>query len=100
MRCFIELNQKVYISYPHQGYWIEIIRRAEEQPLGRFTLSQTMMRVKDPKASLEFYEKTLGMTLVGEKHFGPEQGDFSLYFLASLPEGTEIPSDVASEEVG
>jgi lactoylglutathione lyase len=37
-----------------------------------------MMRIKDPKKSIPFYE-ALGMTVVRARHFG----DFSLYFLAS-----------------
>ena len=37
-----------------------------------------MLRVKDPKKSLEFYSK-LGMKKLMERHFS----DFSLYFLAS-----------------
>ena len=31
------------------------------------------------------------MTCVREKHFGPDSGDFSLYFLAQLAPGTECP---------
>ena len=74
-----------------------------------------MLRIKDPKKSLEFYRLVfhlsiprlalpqmfsatntasgfrdhLGMTVVQEKHF-PEW-KFSLYFLATLPKGTVIP---------
>jgi len=41
---------------------------------------------QDPKASLAFYVGQLGMTLLRETHFPPERGDFSLYFLGTLPE--------------
>ncbi|QRV83266.1 glyoxalase/bleomycin resistance protein/dioxygenase [Ceratobasidium sp. AG-Ba] len=37
-----------------------------------------MIRVKDPKASLKFYEEVLGMELISKSEFG----DFTLYFLA------------------
>lgn len=37
-----------------------------------------MLRVKDPKISLDFYQNTLGMDLI-DTHDG---GDFTLYFLA------------------
>jgi len=37
-----------------------------------------MIRVKDPKASLDFYENVLGMELI-DKLVG---SDFTLYFLA------------------
>ncbi len=52
----------------------------------KYTLAQTMFRVKDPQRSLSFYRDLLGMTLLRECHFGPESGDFSLYFLAHLSE--------------
>lgn len=83
------------------GYWIEIIHRESDTsalpenyqsifnnniaPL-KYTLAQTMFRVKDPQRSLSFYRDLLGMTLLRECHFGPESGDFSLYFLAHLSE--------------
>ena len=40
--------------------------------------NHTMIRVKDPKASLDFYQWILGMELIDE--FKGE--DFTLYFLA------------------
>jgi len=67
------------------GYWIEIVSRDKSCKFNtQFNLSQTMIRVKDPKKSLDFYEKILGMTVVRDLHFPKERGDFSLYFLAHL----------------
>jgi len=43
-----------------------------------FKFNHTMIRVKDPKASLQFYTEILGMEILSEKNFG----DFTLYFLA------------------
>merc|ERR1712157_120005 len=43
-----------------------------------YRLNHVMLRVKDPKKSLEFYENVLGMDVI-DKHDG---GDFTLYFLA------------------
>ena len=37
------------------------------------------------------------MSLVAEKHFGPDRGDFSLYFLYSLPKGFELPPSDSEE---
>jgi len=51
------------------------------------TLNQTMLRIKDPKKSIPFYEKWFGMTLIVSRHFG----DFSLYFMVTLPEGHTAP---------
>jgi lactoylglutathione lyase len=45
---------------------------------------QTMLRIKDPKVSVAFYEKHFGFTLIDEYHF-PSMS-FSLYFLATFPQ--------------
>lgn len=45
-----------------------------------FGLSHTMIRIKDPVKSLDFYVQKLGMTLV---HISPsEKGKFTNYFLS------------------
>jgi lactoylglutathione lyase len=83
------------------GYWVEIVRRREGAELyGRgFSLQQCMLRVKDPKPSIAFYRDVMGMRLVRELHFGEGRGDFSLYFLASVPEDETTP-EPTSEEAG
>ncbi len=53
-----------------------------------YVFNQTMMRIKDPRRSLEFYTGVLGMTLVRKLDF-PDMS-FSLYFLAALD-----PADAA-----
>eukprot|EP00008_Paramoeba_atlantica_P011318 CAMPEP_0201491690 /NCGR_PEP_ID=MMETSP0151_2-20130828/30817_1 /ASSEMBLY_ACC=CAM_ASM_000257 /TAXON_ID=200890 /ORGANISM="Paramoeba atlantica, Strain 621/1 / CCAP 1560/9" /LENGTH=288 /DNA_ID=CAMNT_0047878165 /DNA_START=150 /DNA_END=1016 /DNA_ORIENTATION=+ len=80
------------------GYWIEIVKRPASAGIAlKYNLSQTMMRIKDPKKSIPFYTDLLGMTVVCEKHF--PQWKFSLYFLSSLAEGVKAP-DPKSEEGG
>eukprot|EP01012_Entosiphon_sulcatum_P063535 TRINITY_DN9112_c0_g2_i1.p1 TRINITY_DN9112_c0_g2~~TRINITY_DN9112_c0_g2_i1.p1 ORF type:complete len:346 (+),score=62.46 TRINITY_DN9112_c0_g2_i1:21-1058(+) len=67
------------------GYWVEIVKRAEASGIrNKFNLSQTMIRVKDPKLSLPFYQQHFGMKLIRELHF--PDAKFSLYFLATLAE--------------
>lgn len=56
-----------------------------------FVLNQTMLRIRDPDASLAFYQDVLGMTLVQKLDF--DAMDFSLYFLAFLKEGEAVPAD-------
>lgn len=56
-----------------------------------FTLNQTMLRIRDPKPSLAFYQDVLGMTLLQKLDF--EEMRFSLYFLAYLTAGETIPED-------
>lgn len=70
------------------GYWIEIISRSPDSPVkNKFTLAQTMIRVKDPVKSLKFYRDLLGMDLLRVREFGVgTDWGFTLYFLANLTE--------------
>lgn len=56
-----------------------------------YTLNHTMLRVKDPAASLEFYCQVLGMTLLRKVDI--EAGEFSLYFLGYTKDDEEVPTD-------
>ena len=62
------------------GYWIELVKRPDENFPEMTNLSQTMLRVKDAKASVDFYTKLLGMDLVRSTDYG----SFSNHFLGSL----------------
>ena len=55
-----------------------------------FVFNHTMLRVKDPEASLDFYTRVLGFSLVRRNDF-PEAA-FSLYFLA-IVDPEDIPAD-------
>ncbi|AGH95899.1 lactoylglutathione lyase [Pseudobdellovibrio exovorus] len=54
-----------------------------------YVFNHTMLRVRDPKVSLDFYNRILGMSLIRKIDF--PDWKFSLYFLAYLPEGTKLP---------
>lgn len=60
-----------------------------------FVFDHTMLRVKDPRASLDFYTRVLGFSLVRKNDF-PEAG-FSLYFLA-IVDPADIPADEAARK--
>ncbi|EDO29146.1 predicted protein [Nematostella vectensis] len=55
-----------------------------------FVFQQTMLRIKDPKASLDFYTRVMGMRLLTKYDF-PSM-TFTLYFLGYEKEA-DIPSD-------
>lgn len=55
-----------------------------------YVFNHTMLRVKDPKATLKFYNEVLGMQLLRQVDF--EEWKFSLYFLAYVPEGVQVPN--------
>jgi lactoylglutathione lyase len=59
-----------------------------------FVLNHTMVRIKDPEASLAFYTRVFGMRVLRKLDF-PEM-KFSLYFLARL-RPDETPPDDAGE---
>ena len=64
-----------------------------------FQWQQTMLRIKDPKQTVPFFENHFGFTLLHTYNF--PQWNFSLYFLAILPAGesyTLTPGTKESEE--
>ena len=81
-------------AYDPDGYWVEIVKRSDKSNIkNNFNFSQTMLRVKDPKKSIAFYE-AMGMTLVQCLKFD----DFSLYYLASnVDESFDLDSLSAEE---
>ncbi|TDZ25518.1 Lactoylglutathione lyase [Colletotrichum orbiculare MAFF 240422] len=75
------------------SYWVEIIGQKsieetesiKETDISTYRMNHTMLRVKDPKKSLQFYQDVLGMQLIRKN----EASDFTLFFLAygDLKEG-------------
>ena len=58
-----------------------------------FVFNHTMLRIKEPGRSLDFYSRVMGMRLLRKLDF-PEM-KFSLYFLARPVEGESPPDDAA-----
>lgn len=56
-----------------------------------FVFNHTMLRIKDPAKSLDFYTRVLGFTLVRKRDFADAK--FSLYFLVLVPDPTQIPAE-------
>ncbi|KIW04310.1 lactoylglutathione lyase [Verruconis gallopava] len=69
------------------GYWVEIIGQKNVQEtenetttdLGVYRMNHTMIRVKDPKISLDFYQNVMGMKL--KRTSENAAAKFNLYFL-------------------
>lgn len=54
----------------------------------KYIFNHTMLRVRDPNVSLDFYTRVLGMKLLRKIDFN--EWKFSLYFLAMIPEGDHL----------
>ncbi|OLF37629.1 MULTISPECIES: lactoylglutathione lyase [unclassified Psychrobacter] len=76
-------DNKATIAQPTTSVNANGVQSIAAQTSG-FTFNHTMLRVKDPAKSLEFYTGVLGMTLLAVKKF-PDM-EFDLYFLAKLTE--------------
>ncbi|KAF9965489.1 Lactoylglutathione lyase [Mortierella alpina] len=61
-----------------------------------YEFNHTMIRVKDPKVSLEFYEEILGMKLISTME--NEGGKFTLYFLAYVNADDRASLEAKSDE--
>lgn len=63
-----------------------------------FVFNQTMLRIKDPEVTLDFYTRVMGMTLVKKLDF-PEM-TFTLYFLGAIhPDALNEWSDDRGERL-
>lgn len=89
------------------GYWIELISnhtlsadsiKEGVTDLTTYRFNHSMIRVKDAKESLKFYEEVLGMKLLRTKEF-PE-AKFTLYFLGHCEGDKPTPEELVSGREG
>ncbi|KAB2574818.1 Lactoylglutathione lyase [Lasiodiplodia theobromae] len=77
------------------GYWVEVIgqqpleatENIKETNVETYRMNHTMIRVKDPKKSLAFYQDVMGMKLMRVSE--NKEAKFNLYFLAYGPPAPE-----------
>lgn len=67
------------------------VTAAPEAATRGFVFNHTMLRIKDPAASLDFYTRVLGFTLVRRRDF--DEAKFSLYFLVLVADKGAIPAE-------
>lgn len=65
--------------------------KIEDKETSGYVLNHTMLRIKDPQASLDFYTRVLGMRLI--RHVDFAEWKFSLYFLAYVRDASEVPQE-------
>jgi len=78
------------ISYKLKLNWSLTMQEMSQNPNQEtleYVFNQTMLRIKDPEKSIDFYTKVLGMTILKKLDFPDFK--FSLYFLAYLRDGDD-----------
>lgn len=100
-----KMKDIAFILEPTTGIWVELIEKPKHAPAegidcgglaDKPSFHHCMVRVKDPKVSVPFYERNFGMSLAAVRHF-PEM-KFSVYFMGTFAEDVLLPTDPESEE--
>lgn len=90
-------QKNIAFALDPDGYWIELITNHVPNPTSqpRVRFNHSMIRIKDPKKSLAFYQDVLGMQVIRKVDF--EGAKFTLYFLIFPKQGKDINSDNQSD---
>lgn len=87
-------QREIAFALDPDNYWVELIEHAQGKVEGKtdlttYKFNHSMIRVKDPVKSLQFYREVLGMKLLSTREHAAAK--FTLYFLAydSNPEFVE-----------
>ncbi|CCE78828.1 Piso0_000859 [Millerozyma farinosa CBS 7064] len=99
-------QKNIAFALDPNGYWIELIehgsgKQADKTSAATYRFNHSMIRVRDAKASVEFYRSVCGMKLLSTRVH--ENAKFTLYFLGydhnpEFKENTLEPQDQAHRE--
>ncbi|KAK6457499.1 glyoxalase I [Scheffersomyces xylosifermentans] len=93
-------QKNIAFALDPNGYWIELVENAIDKveaktSVASYKFNHTMIRVKDPEKSLDFYRNVLGFKLFStSKH---ENAKFTLYFLG-FEHDPDFKEDTMSNE--
>lgn len=94
-------QKNIAFALDPDGYWIELVEHGVNKTesvtdITSYKFNHSMIRVKDPKKSLDFYQNKLGMKLVATAEF--PDAKFTLYFLSYEHGDSFVENSVAVQE--
>lgn len=94
-------QRNIAFALDPDGYWVELIehgsaKTANKTDVTGYKFNHTMIRIKDPKASLKFYREVLGMKLLSTSEHASAK--FTLYFLGFIHDETFVENSLTRED--
>lgn len=96
-------QKNIAFALDPDGYWVELIEHGTgkveaKTEMSSYKFNHSMIRVKDPKKSLDFYKNKLGMKLLAKSDH--EGAKFTLYFLAYVHDEDYVEGTLGGTKAG